>query len=174
MWINIIFSGLKWCKCSVTLHFCTIYAIKKITEREGEKRGKINGWFFCPLVPYNIWFLGAYLFPRRLSIKAIESKRQFIISKRQLLKHQALPGTASPQDLHRCNQSAYENKKLMHPDWSTPFLIYFSFRLERSFCVCVCETERVYASTYKEKKWAKFPHFFSPNHDEKLAEVAQL
>lgn len=112
------------------------FAIKKLhrereNERARERRGKINGWFFCPPVPYNIWFLGAYLFPQRLSIKAIESKRQFIISERQLLKHQALPGTASPQDLHRCNQSAYENKKLMHPDWSTPFLIYFSFRLER-------------------------------------------
>ncbi len=146
----------------------THYAIKKITERErereneraGERRGKINGWFFCPLVPYNIWFLGAYLFPRRLSIKAIESKRQFIISKRQLLKHQALPGTASPQDLHHCNQSAYENKKLMHPDWSTPFLIYFSFRLERIkrlsfFFLCECET-----NIYKEKKLSKSQFFF--------------
>jgi len=113
--MNIIFSGLKWCKCSVTLYAHYI-CNKKITAREGVKRGKINGWFFCPLVPCNIWFLGAYLFPQRLSIKAIESKRQFIISKRQLLKHQALPGTASPQDLHRCNQSAYENKKLMHSD----------------------------------------------------------
>lgn len=147
----------------------THYAIEKKIHRERERenerveerRGKINGWFFCPPVPYNIWFLGAYLFPRRLSIKAIESKRQFIISKRQLLKHQALPGTASPQDLHHCNQSAYENKKLMHPDWSTPFLIYFSFRLERIkrlsffFCVSVRETYT------KRKRWAKCHYFLS-------------
>ncbi len=144
----------------------THYAIKKLhREREriewrvGERRGKINGWFFCPPVPYNIWFLGAYMFPRRLSIKAIESKRQFIISKRQLLKHQALPGTASPQDLHHCNQSAYENKKWMHPDWSTPFLIYFSFRLERIKRLSIfflCECEKNYT---RWKSWAKFPFF---------------